>query len=1449
MNDITKPEQKIGAGRQNHQLIKNDLLTRNELSGADVQVGKFNINLRELTAVLLSDEQVDECSLMVRENKDGHHEIVAYVVPSGPFSPSSLHERIRSYIPEIEPLCSFVAISNLPFTTSGRIDEDALAKFEVIDFELVQRWENQIRSIKGVDQCAVVVSDMCKPKLPLHISDLQVNWQSEREKDTIAVSAIQLDPEEAVLGRKNRKPLSLSEGGPLFEEPDTPTTLPGTLKRAANYSPDKGLIFIESDGSELFQCYRDMLSNAERILAGLRRLGLKPQDKVIFQFDHNRDFLTVFWGCILGGIVPVPIAVSPSYTEINSSVNKLYHTWVMLDKPIILTNESLAPSIKSLSDLLKIENLCISTVEDLMTNQPAPMWHESKPDDVALMMLTSGSTGAPKGVMLNHKNLISRSAGSVQMNKFSCNDTSLNWMPLDHVAGIVFFHLRDVFTGCTQIHAPSEMVLAEPLRWLNWIERYQVTITFAPNFAFGLVNQHEEEIRRRKWNLSSMKFVLNGAEAIVAKTARRFLQLLIPNGLPDNAMHPAWGMSETSSGVVYGDRFSLDNVKDGDSFVEVGSPIPGLSIRIVDDQGGLLLEDEVGRLQVSGHTVTSGYYKNPEANDEAFTEDGWFNTGDMGFLRDGRLTITGRAKDVIIINSVNYYSHEIEGVVEEVKGVDGSFTAACAIRDPGNDTDKLAIFFHSLCEDDRQLKDLLIKIRKAVTQRVGVYPSYLIPVQRREIPKTEIGKIQRSQLNKLLEQGEFDRTLKRVDLLLENENTIPDWFFEKTWRRKEKCETHLHSLSFIEMSLVFLDQLGLGEHVCKKLKSLKAPFISVASGTNFCRIDSERYAINIHDPADYLRLFEKLIADGIRIDRIFHLFTYSSSGGESIDSAGLEQAQDNGIYSLLFLIQALAKYYHRQSPIHLFVVSSNIQPILPEDQIDFEKSTVLGFSKTTSQEIPWLNCRNIDLNIDEPGVNADVILKESLIFSKESEVAYRYGNRWVSNLQMVDLVNCEKRELPFSKGGMYLLTGGLGGIGIEIAKYLLEHFQAKLLLVGRTKLNEEFGSGIVANQESIVSEKKKSYQLLKKLSGDVIYEAGDVCDLNWLERTIKNKESKWDCELDGIIHLAGIYQERSLIEETKASISETLRPKVLGSWVIAQILGKRPNCTFIGCSSVTSYFGGALVGAYSAANCFIGYLSKYIERISSNKCYCYHWSSWDQVGISADYGGKDLVRAKGFLPISAKKGVDSLMAGMLRGRSTLFVGLDCTNPHIRRHLENIDLRIKRLHGYYTFQNGAKIFDKLGDIVVQDRFGAKSNCDFHQILDMPLLDTGEIDTVALSSILKSENEKKADKVAPSSDLELSIASVWRKVLRRDRVSVNDNFFELGGNSLLMAQLNEGIKKILKTDISMTEMFRYPTVAAFAEHLLERGAEKPSSEFQQSHDRGAKRRMRMRKRKEL
>ncbi|MFT0802662.1 amino acid adenylation domain-containing protein [Bacillus swezeyi] len=560
---------------------------------------------------------------------------------------------------------------------------------------------------------------------------------------------------------------SVSYGEPLHISEDQPATIPEVLyKTAAELGETKGIIYLQPDGTETHQSYGRLWNDALRIVKGLRQSGLKAKDHVILQLGDNSQFIPAFWGCVSTGIVPAPLAVAPTYTESNSGTQKLKDAWTLLDRPPVITNQDLLQEMTDWAKEQELEGFRALAVEDLFCDETETDWHRAHPEDLALLLLTSGSTGTPKAVMLNHQNILSMVQGIIQMQGFTREDITFNWMPFDHVGGIGMLHLRDVYLGCQEINVASETILMEPLKWLDWIDHYRASVTWAPNFAFGLVTDFSDEMKNRNWDLSSMRYMLNGGEAMVAKVGRRMLELLEPHGLPADAIRPAWGMSETSSGVIFSREFTRAATSDDDGFVEIGSPIPGFSMRIVDDHNQLVEEGEIGRFQVSGLSVTSGYYRRPDLNESVFTKDGWFETGDLGFLRNGRLTITGRTKDAIIINGVNYYSHAIESVVEELAEIETSYTAACAVRVNNNTTDQLAIFFVTSTEmNDDEIVQLLRNVQYHVTQTIGVTPEFLLPVHKEEIPKTAIGKIQRAQLKTAFENGEFDHLLHKPNRL------------------------------------------------------------------------------------------------------------------------------------------------------------------------------------------------------------------------------------------------------------------------------------------------------------------------------------------------------------------------------------------------------------------------------------------------------------------------------------------------------------------------------------------------------------------------------------------------------------------------------------------------------------------------------------------------------------
>lgn len=563
--------------------------------------------------------------------------------------------------------------------------------------------------------------------------------------------------------------LSLSQGEPLESFPNAPSTLSSALVEVSNKFADKKTVYLHSDGSSSTQSYKDLLQRALKILAGLRKQGLEPQDKVILQLEDNQEFTEGFWACILGGFVVIPLAIASADEPSNDATKALYHSWQVFDRPLVLTDRNLSPKINSLFSQWNREEAQIASIEDLgsFNWDKTEKWHWGEPEDLILIFLNARYGNIPKGAQLSHRNIISNITAHVQKGWMNSDDTYLNWLPLCNPGPLLRSVIWTTYLGCQQIQGEAATVLGNPLKWLDWIEQYRVTITWSPNFALALLNDLSEKIKQGSWDLSSVKYWLNTAEPIVPQTAQITYQLLKSHGLKEGVMHGSWGMKETAASATDSDRYASESQLSKDNVLaDLGSPLPGVALRIVNDCYDLIPEQTIGNLQVKGDTVFSGYYKSPELNREVFTDDGWYKTGDLGFLSGGSLTLTGRSKALIIINGKNHYSHEIEQVVEEIVGVEPGYTAACGIRQPSSNTDSVVLFFHTSIGDQEELVELLKEIKKSVVLKMGISPTHIIPVEPAAIPKTSKGIIDRPQLQQSFALGEFNDACQTVKNLL-----------------------------------------------------------------------------------------------------------------------------------------------------------------------------------------------------------------------------------------------------------------------------------------------------------------------------------------------------------------------------------------------------------------------------------------------------------------------------------------------------------------------------------------------------------------------------------------------------------------------------------------------------------------------------------------------------------
>ncbi|MEU3051061.1 AMP-binding protein [Streptomyces sp. NPDC006984] len=541
---------------------------------------------------------------------------------------------------------------------------------------------------------------------------------------------------------------SFLDGGPAV--PPAVPDLGEALVRAAERegASEESIRFIRADGSERGMSYRQLLDDAARMLAGLRTAGLLPGEAVVLQVADDPELLTAFWACVLGGFVPMPVNAGATADQRAEAPGLLGRVWDGYGAPRVLTGAGQEPSPEVAADP-RWADAWLGTTRELLAHAPDRTWHRADADDPAVRLLTSGSTGVPKAVVLTHRNVLSRTAATARVNRLDERTRTFNWMPLDHVGGLVMFHARDVYLGCHQVHARFAWVLEDPLRWLDVMDRHRSDTTWAPNFAFGLINDQADRLAGRPWDLSCVRYIMNGGEAVRSGVVRRFLEVLAPFGLPSDAMYPGWGMSETSAGVA---DCEFSSVGAGDErYVPVGRPQPGTALRVVDERNELVPSGVTGRLQVTGATVTAGYHRNEEQNRQSFTSDGWFKSGDLAYVRDGILTVTGRADDVIQLGGVTYHGHEIEARVEELDCVAPSYTVACAVNAAEGEDEELAVFFHP--REGADAASAGERVRSRVRESFGVDSVHVVPVTREDVPKTGIGKLRRAQLRKRFESS------------------------------------------------------------------------------------------------------------------------------------------------------------------------------------------------------------------------------------------------------------------------------------------------------------------------------------------------------------------------------------------------------------------------------------------------------------------------------------------------------------------------------------------------------------------------------------------------------------------------------------------------------------------------------------------------------------------------
>ena len=568
---------------------------------------------------------------------------------------------------------------------------------------------------------------------------------------------------------------------------------PKTLTEALDNNQDtrKTITYISGQDKERQVSYPALKKRALGLLHHIQQTGASEGDELIIHLAENEQFIDTFWACQYGGIVAVPIAIGTS----DGHRQKVFNVFEKLENPYIATTIKALQRLKVYADEYGKESIyqkiqqnavMLDRIEELSAQGQCA---STQPEQTSFIQFSSGSTGDPKGVVLTHKNLVTNLYGIIECSAFDERDSFFSWMPLTHDLGIIGFHLTPLFVNINQFMMPTDLFVRRPGLWLEKASEKKATILSSPNFGYKHVLKRFKPETQESLDLSHVRLIFNGAEPISADLCREFNAVMKPFGLGETAMFTVYGLAEACLAVSFpklAQPLSTLHVLRGSiaegqpaeihdhaskqtiELVRLGQAITGTDIAIVDKEGHAVADNVVGRVYIKGENVTKGYYHEAHLNKKLITVDGWLDTGDQGLMNEGQLVITGRTKDLIIVNGQNYFAPDLESICEHVDGIELGKVIVCGIRNPEEAVDELVVFvlYRGELEDFYQTT---IDVRRQLNEKSGLDVAHVLPIKK--VPKTTSGKVQRFALADQYMDGEFNEIMAALTELSETQST------------------------------------------------------------------------------------------------------------------------------------------------------------------------------------------------------------------------------------------------------------------------------------------------------------------------------------------------------------------------------------------------------------------------------------------------------------------------------------------------------------------------------------------------------------------------------------------------------------------------------------------------------------------------------------------------------
>ena len=559
-------------------------------------------------------------------------------------------------------------------------------------------------------------------------------------------------------------------------------TLVDALSRAADRR-DAGYSYVNEDGTVRFESFRELHAGARRIGAALTRYGLERGDRLGMILNDTQQFIETFFGAVLVGVVPVPIAPPP--TRFGQAAGSIRHMEPVLTKcrPRLIVSSAhvqaqlLQPQLHD--SARSFANVTFDgLLQGVSASDDCPEVRVTA-DDTAFLQFTSGSTSRPRGVIVTHANLVAN-LGVISEHglKATPEDYCVSWLPLNHDMGLIGKVLVPMYAGMRGVlFMRPELFLKRPLSWLKHISQQRGTITFAPSFAYNLCVARASGKSVEGIDLSSLRIAGCGSEPVRCDVLESFARTFQPCGFRAQALLPCYGLAEHTLAATFSpidkgvivDRIETRALalgravpascdastsgRDVASIASCGPPFPGHEVSIVDDERNAVGERVVGEILLRGPSVACGYFEDAETSARTW-RDGWLHTGDLGYRVNENLYICGRRKDLIIVHGRNYHPHDIEWEAAQAEGSRKGNIVAFSFEDYDLGREHVVVVAETNLTADRHAA-LEQAIRARLLEALSFAVDQVVLVPPRTLPKTSSGKLQRTQVRELFRSGKL----------------------------------------------------------------------------------------------------------------------------------------------------------------------------------------------------------------------------------------------------------------------------------------------------------------------------------------------------------------------------------------------------------------------------------------------------------------------------------------------------------------------------------------------------------------------------------------------------------------------------------------------------------------------------------------------------------------------